>query len=392
MTGDPTAGDGTPATVGEDGGADGQPAAGRTSAGRPAWPGPSPPCARRTEGGLAIAGAFHQPAVDGYEWHRGFDARLGLFDRDRNPRPAAGVPAAVPRPLTSGTWVLCGRWTRCWRGRCGGRSSRTTGSSTSRRTPHGRTPPSASGARPGYFASRAAPMGPVPAGVVIATFYNFNPEIVRAAIPAAWSAASPDRPASRPGSAPSTAPCARCWATTPSPRPRWWRRPRWPAAPPRGARPEGRPLFAAHAELAWPDEPHLALWHAVTILREFRGDGHVAALVTEGLDGCEALVTHGAAGGGIPPATILQATRGWSDAAWAAAGDRLRDRGLLDADDALTPAGVVVRDRVEQVTDDRAMAPWRHLGEDDADRLRTLVRPFSKAVAASGAFRAGPAS
>ena len=38
--------------------------------------------------GLRIAGSFHQPAVDGYEWHRGFDAHLGLFDRDRNPRPA----------------------------------------------------------------------------------------------------------------------------------------------------------------------------------------------------------------------------------------------------------------------------------------------------------------
>ncbi len=39
-------------------------------------------------GGLTVVGAFHQPAIDGYEWHRGFDARLGLFDRDRNPRPA----------------------------------------------------------------------------------------------------------------------------------------------------------------------------------------------------------------------------------------------------------------------------------------------------------------
>jgi hypothetical protein len=38
--------------------------------------------------GVPVVGAFHQPAVDGYEWHRGFDARLGLFDRDRNPRPA----------------------------------------------------------------------------------------------------------------------------------------------------------------------------------------------------------------------------------------------------------------------------------------------------------------
>jgi beta-glucosidase len=46
-------------------------------------------------GGLDVVGAFHQPAVDGYEWHRGFTARLGLFDRDRTPRPAL---TALPRP------------------------------------------------------------------------------------------------------------------------------------------------------------------------------------------------------------------------------------------------------------------------------------------------------
>ena len=78
------------------------------------------------------------------------------------------------------------------------------------------------------------------------------------------------------------------------------------------------------------------------------------------------------------PAGILQATRGWSDEAWDAARDRLRHRGLLDGDGALTPAGAAVRDRVEAVTDERAMAPWRHLGEDDADRLRTLVRPVQQ--------------
>jgi hypothetical protein len=56
--------------------------------------------------------------------------------------------------------------------------------------------------------------------------------------------------------------------------------------------PQGRPLFAAHAELPWPDEPHLVLWHAQTLLREFRGDGPVAALVTAGIGGIEALLLH----------------------------------------------------------------------------------------------------
>ena len=59
---------------------------------------------------------------------------------------------------------------------------------------------------------------------------------------------------------------------------------------------EGRPLAAAHADVAWPAEPHLVLWHAQSILREYRGDGHIALLVVHGLSGVEALVTHAAAG------------------------------------------------------------------------------------------------
>ena len=55
---------------------------------------------------------------------------------------------------------------------------------------------------------------------------------------------------------------------------------------------EGRPLAAAHCDVDWPDEPHLVLWHAQSILREFRGDGHIALLVVHGLSGVEALVTH----------------------------------------------------------------------------------------------------
>src|SRR3954470_16661081 len=47
------------------------------------------------------------------------------------------------------------------------------------------------GMRP-YFASRSAPMGQVPAEVVIATFYNFAPAQVRKAIPSVWEATTPE--------------------------------------------------------------------------------------------------------------------------------------------------------------------------------------------------------
>ena len=245
--------------------------------------------------------------------------------------------------------------------------------------------------RSGYFASRAAPMGAVPAGVVVATFYNFNPVVVHRAIPAAWQAASPaDFVAARfeavdralrdtlgadalaSGDVVEAAALARRASEA--------------------CTPEGRPLYAGHADLAWPDPPHLALWHAVTLLREFRGDGHVAALVTGGLDGCEALVTHAADAEASVPAEVLRRTREWDQDAWAAAGDRLRARGILDDAGALTPDGAAVRAAVEETTDEQAMAPWRHLGEDDAARLRTLVRPFSKAIVASGVLGGRPAS
>jgi beta-glucosidase/6-phospho-beta-glucosidase/beta-galactosidase len=44
--------------------------------------------------GAKVLGGFVLPAVDGYEWHRGFDAELGLFDRDRNPRQALSALVA----------------------------------------------------------------------------------------------------------------------------------------------------------------------------------------------------------------------------------------------------------------------------------------------------------
>lgn len=87
----------------------------------------------------------------------------------------------------------------------------------------------------------------------------------------------------------------------------------------------GRPLAAANADLPWPGEPHLVLWHAINVLREQRGDGHIAALQVAGLDPCEALVSFAAIG--AAPAEVF-ASRGWSAAEWSAARDRLTARGV----------------------------------------------------------------
>jgi hypothetical protein len=141
----------------------------------------------------------------------------------------------------------------------------------------------------------------------------------------------------------------------------------------------GRPLAAANAALPWPAEPHLVLWQAATRLRESRGDGHVAALLTAGLDPCETLVIFGADNG--LEADYLQIARGWSTEEWAAARARLAGRGLLTADGALTPDGAALRRWVEDRTDESAAGPWREIGADATARAAELLTPISLRIA-----------
>jgi hypothetical protein len=221
----------------------------------------------------------------------------------------------------------------------------------------------------GYFASRSAAMGPVPAEVVMATFYNFHPRMVRRAIPDAWGFAAPAKVLESrfAGADAALRRLLGRWVETPE------------AAEAAGlARlamegldPSGRPLYAAHAALDWPEAPHLALWHGATLYREFRGDGHVACLLADGIDGLEAHVL--AAGAGQLPGAVLREYRGWSEEEWAAAEERLRDRGWVGEDGSLTEAGRTGREARERRTDELAMAPWQQLGEDGCARLLELL-------------------
>jgi hypothetical protein len=129
----------------------------------------------------------------------------------------------------------------------------------------------------------------------------------------------------------------------------------------------------------------MALWHAQTLIREFRGDGHIACLVEAGVDsGCAALVQHAATG--EITADALRTSRAWSQADWDATVVRLVERGWVHPDGSATEQGASVRQAIEDRTDDLAMAPWNTIGADDADRLRALVRPFSRAIVAAGGF------
>jgi hypothetical protein len=226
----------------------------------------------------------------------------------------------------------------------------------------------------GYFGMRAAPLGAVAPEMVISTFYNFHPRMVRRAIPDAWQIASPhDFLATRLagvdaalkrmlGPALSEIDEAAALAQEAA-----------------GHAPiTGRPLAAANAAVEVPKQPHLALWQAATTLRESRGDGHIAALVAAQLDPVETLVLF-AAEQAISQA-YMQKARGWSDEEWAAAQARLADRGLV-ADGAITPAGTALRAQIEQTTDELADAPWQALGAEKTHRLADLLRPMAKSLA-----------
>jgi hypothetical protein len=242
------------------------------------------------------------------------------------------------------------------------------------------------GLRPGrmcYFASRSAPMGAVSAGVTIATFYNFNPDTVAKTIPRAWTLADPPtviaarfRAADRAlrrllGEAVATGPevaelagLAREATSV--------------------LQPEARPLYAGHAGLDWPEQPHLVLWHAASLLREYRGDGHLLALLRHELNGIDAILSHCVTGKGFTE-DAARLLRGWTEDQWEASRERLQTRGIIDASGhTLTQAGAELRRQVEADTDALDTNAWEHLGQERTDRLITLGKSLSRRVLEAG--------
>ncbi|HSJ36147.1 MAG TPA: hypothetical protein VLB85_13935 [Acidimicrobiia bacterium] len=231
--------------------------------------------------------------------------------------------------------------------------------------------------RMGYFAQRSAAMGAVEASVVSATFYNFNPATVERFIPAAWDIAPPADIIEHRYRAADQALRRLLGGAVDSAEMEWAAETALTAA--EGCRPDGRPLFAGHAGVAAPDQPHLRLWHAATLLREFRGDGHVIALTAAGVSGLEAVVSYSATGD-LFDEDFFRRSRGWSDQEWAAGEDSLRERGWLDTEGGLTSAGRAARDGIEQETDRLAAAPWQALESGAADRLATTVGPWARLI------------
>ena len=241
--------------------------------------------------------------------------------------------------------------------------------------------------RMSYFAGRAAAMGAVGAGTVTATFYNFSPDLVARHLPRAWDLARPDDVLDARLRAVDGA-LRRVLGAEIAADPEVAEAAGLALLAVEACTAAGRPLYAAHAALPVPEQPHLALWHAVTLLREHRGDGHLAALTSAGLDGPEALITHTATGRGFTTA-FARASRGWTDQQWDGASERLAERGLLAADGTLTARGEELRREVEEVTDRLAEAPYRLLGEEGVQRLTLIGGRLTGTALANGAFPPG---
>jgi hypothetical protein len=227
--------------------------------------------------------------------------------------------------------------------------------------------------------TRSAPMGAVSASVVEATFYNPNPEFIRSVIPRAWELARPEEylrlqddafapvleqgVTSMPAGELSELAALARTVTEAAARDR-----------------QGKPLFAGLAGLPWPTGDHLVVWHAAKLLREHRGDGHVAALTVESLTGIEALVVH-AAFDGIPP-DALRLSRRWELGDWNAALDALRRRGWLTDDPApvLTDEGRARRRWIEDRTDQLAATAFAPIGDAGVARMIELGQTLTRAL------------
>ena len=144
----------------------------------------------------------------------------------------------------------------------------------------------------------------------------------------------------------------------------------------------GRALFSGLLSLSWPDDPAAQLWRACNLLREHRGDSHLAASISAGLDPVAMnILTELWLGMPLGPYT---ATRGWSEPRIAASATELEQRGLI-ASGALTAAGRHFRDDIEERTDAMEEKIVLAIG-DDFDILVRQLQEWSKLCIAAKTF------
>jgi hypothetical protein len=250
----------------------------------------------------------------------------------------------------------------------------------------------------GYFAGRAAPIGPVGPAPVVAAFFSFAPRMVERALPAVWELIAPAEALTvrQAGAVAALRELLGLRDGDPVPGPVVAAAGRLAAVAER-VDIAGRTLGASNAAVPVPVEPLARLWHAATVLREHRGDGHIAALVAADIDAPEALVLRAGAylsaagrNASAPRSAstagaeraLMQPARGWTDDEWDAAASRLIGRGLLKPDGAATEGGAQLHRSIEAATDQAAARPWAGLQASEVDELADLLLPIATACAA----------
>ncbi|MFL6159766.1 MAG: SCO6745 family protein [Marmoricola sp.] len=232
----------------------------------------------------------------------------------------------------------------------------------------------------GYFAGRAAPLGAVGPEPVSALFFGFSPAMVAKAVPKVWGRVSPaDAVAARLAAVSRTlTPLIEQGSEADV------RRVTDALTHAASSVPTaGRALAAAWQGVDPGTDLATRLWWAATVLREHRGDGHVAAATHAGLSGLETTMTHIASG--TLSREVMQPNRGWTDEEWEAATELLVLRGLLTADGSLTPTGAEVRERLESDTDRMARSASGPLAAD-ATLIRSVLGGLVRAIAATGSL------
>jgi hypothetical protein len=230
-----------------------------------------------------------------------------------------------------------------------------------------------------YFAGRAAPLGIVPAEVVDALFYNFAPGEVARHIPKVWRATTPEAAiaARQLGCTRALRRILRDHVDTPA----FARATELLLKAATSAPVEGRPMYAALLTLPIPEDVVTRLFHAAALLREHRGDGHIAALMVEGVGGLEAHVLFALDIG--MPAEQFGRIHHLPKKQIAGVIDGMRDRGLISDDSWLSKQGRAVKQRVESLTDDLAAKPYESLSPDELSELMALLEPLAALLVAA---------
>lgn len=235
----------------------------------------------------------------------------------------------------------------------------------------------------GYVLGRAASLGVPPPPVVVATFGAFSPELLVSVYEAGLATASmADVLAAKEAGATRALhrvlgePGREVEEVTAALR-----------AGAEAVEPLGKPLFAGHRAIDWPADAWGRLWHATILLRELRGDAHVAALVAASVGALASnLLTEAHVGLSTRDYTR---TRSWTEAEIQAAVDDLVDQRLLAADGSLTERGAVLRAEIENETE-AALDPALEAIGHTLDTVVERCEGWSAAIIEAGAFPDDP--